>query len=77
LLGFWDLLSFWGSQAKATAIIQSLRLRLRSGLRQSGSRFAAASYGTRERVPFQNGGAFYGMCERVPLQNSGGFLRHV
>jgi hypothetical protein len=26
---------------------------LKASLRQSGSRFAAASYGTRERVPFR------------------------
>jgi hypothetical protein len=29
---------------------------LRSGLRQSGGRFAAAFFGTRERVPFRFGG---------------------
>jgi hypothetical protein len=37
----------------AKKAIQSLRLRLYSGLRQSGSAFGLASFGTPEGVPFR------------------------
>jgi hypothetical protein len=44
----------------------SLRLRLRSSLRQSGSRFAMAFYGTRERVPFPVHGCSSGRLAVCP-----------
>jgi len=44
-----------GFLAKGNGDIQSLRLRLCSGLRQGGDRFAAAFYGTAEAVPFRVG----------------------
>jgi hypothetical protein len=44
--------------------IWSLRLRLRSGLRRQGARFARASYGTAEAVPLR--------CVGVPSMRGGG-----
>jgi hypothetical protein len=40
-------------QATTTATNQSFRLRLHSGLRQSGDAFGVAFYGTAEAVPFR------------------------
>ena len=49
------------SKRKAKAIDQSLRLRLRSGLRQSGDAFGVRFIGTPEGVPFRGSG-FFRIC---------------
>ncbi len=59
---------------------QSLRLRLRSSLRQSGSRFAAANYGTAEAVPLskaKNMGEAKGRFAPGPLEIAPGLMDAV